>query len=282
MLKFEKEEIEIKYEALEREKISLEDQIEVEYTRNRELVKTVEKISVDNERVIKDLKMKHANYEDLCNEKSDNVLILEFTLKNRDEQIERLKNEISILGNIYFECKECTERFETDGDLDAHKKTMHTDCYACEECNHSAKSKADLKLHNETLHGKFCSDCKCNFAGERKLQEHVCRIHVSNPTSGTLYTKDWFVKDNCVRVFDNETKDEKYVLHCDHCLTIKSCEELPTDYKQKRSSKDPQGRIHLPANVYLKSNTVNWKALGEMTSIINISNMALTSLSLYN
>ena len=74
MLKFEKEEIEIKCETLEREKISLEEQIEEEYTRNRKLVKTVE----NNERVIKDLKTKH---EDLCKENSDNVLILESTLK---------------------------------------------------------------------------------------------------------------------------------------------------------------------------------------------------------
>ena len=154
-------------------------------------------------------------------------------------------------------------------------RKLCTDCYACEECNHSAKSKADLKLHHETLHVKICSDSKCNFAGERKLKEHVCRIYLSNPTSGRLYLKDWFVKDTCVRVFDNDTKDEKYVLHSDPCLMNQSCEELPTDFKQKSSSKDPQGRIHLPANVYIKSKTLNWKAMEETTSIINISNMIL-------
>ena len=165
--------------------------------------------------------------------------------------------------------------FEIDGELEAHRKTVHTDCYACEECNHFAKSKTDLKLHQETLHGKFCSYCECNFAGERKLKEHVCRIKISNPSSGRLYTKDWFVKDDCIRVFDNNAKDEKYVLHCDLCLNMKSCEELPANFKQSISSKDPNGKIHLPASTYIKSNTMNWKAMEETTSIINISNMVL-------
>ena len=200
-------------------------------------------------------------------------------MKNWDDEIKRLNDEIYNLGKVYFECKDCKQHFETDGELDTHKKTVHVDCYACEECNHFAESKADLKLHHETFHVKFCSNCNCNFIGERKLQEHVCRIQISNPSSGRLYTKDWFVKDNCIRVFDNDAKDEKYVLHCDNCLSIKSCEELPTDFENRKSTKDPQGRIHLPANVYLKSNTVNWKALEEMTSIINISNMALKMFS---
>ena len=100
MLQFEKEELEIKLEAVEKKNFALDDQIEVEMDVSRE-----------KERVIKDLKTKHAK----CKENSDNILILEYTLKNRDDEIKRLKDEISNLGKVYFECKDCKECFETDG-----------------------------------------------------------------------------------------------------------------------------------------------------------------------
>ena len=45
MLRFEKEEIEIKYEELEKEKISLEDKIEEAYTESRPLRNTIKKLS---------------------------------------------------------------------------------------------------------------------------------------------------------------------------------------------------------------------------------------------
>ena len=157
----------------------------------------------------------------------------------------------------------------------AHLKSAHSDCVACDECKFTSESICDLKTHQEKLHGKYCHDCKHTFAGEKRLKKHVCKIQISNPCSGRFYTKDWFVKDYCIRVFDKDSKEEVYLLHCDHCLSIDACKELPVEVKQETCFKDTQGVTHLGSDIDLESNSVNWRAISEMTHIMNISNMVL-------
>ena len=75
MLQFEKEELEIKLEAVEKQNDTLEDQIEVQMARNRELVNDNEKLHNEN-----NAKLREA--QKLIKDKCDKVDILEHTVSN--------------------------------------------------------------------------------------------------------------------------------------------------------------------------------------------------------
>ena len=290
--RFDYDENELKCESLKNEKQALEDQIEEVFTEKREIKKELKiskqlnselkesnkKTLSDKDRMFNNLEAKCTKLEIVNKEKSDETLMLEFTLANRDEEIERLKTELdksNYMTTLGFACDECAQKFETENDLNAHMKSIHTDSFVCEDCAFAAGNKSDLTVHQEKIHSKYCQDCKFTFVGERKLKKHVCRIKISNPCSGSFYTKDWFEKDHCVRVFDNATKTEKYLLHCDHCLSTQACQELPEKFHTGKLITDTQDVTHLEASIYLKLNTVNWRFLSETNHIMNISNMVL-------
>ena len=268
LLKFENEELEMKYAALEKEKDSWEDQIEEALSRNRDLIKTNEKLSKDTT---------NAKLERLCKENGDNIVILEFALKNRDEEIERLKNEISKLEKVYFECKECTQRFEIDSELEAHKKSVHNTVkgimgsladktFACEECDFKFDNEECLRMHMKEHHEVECEYCNVKFSGKKKLKNHMCRNHVKNPSCGDLYMKNWFVKNACVRIFSEQQQKEVATLHSELCVENHSCSFLPSNFTSQLIFKDNQDLVHLPASLYFKENLftgfeVKWETL---------------------
>ena len=106
MLKFEKEEIEIKYEGLEREKITLEDQIEEEYAKNRKLIKDIKNISKD------DIEMKKSKLLEKSNkELEENVLMLDNVVQTRDIEIARLRKELaSYEATTSNPCENCDDK----------------------------------------------------------------------------------------------------------------------------------------------------------------------------
>ena len=119
-----------------------------------------------------------AKYVDLENEN--------FTLNNRDEEIARLKTELNNINSMKefcFACEKCAHKFEAEIELFANMKSAHSDCVICDECKFTAENIGELKTHQEILHGKYFQQCKHTFAGEKKLNKHVCRIQISNPCS---------------------------------------------------------------------------------------------------
>ena len=77
--------------------------------------------------------------------------MLEFTLQNRDDKIERITAQLAK--------------------------------YSCEECDFTTEKESDLKSHIGQLHFHVCQNCNLTFDGEKKLKNHTCRIKVDNPTS---------------------------------------------------------------------------------------------------
>jgi hypothetical protein len=170
--------------------------------------------------------------------------MLEYTLKNHDSEIERLQNERDTI------------------------KVTNTHNNVCDECVYSSESETDLKSHIGNAHQHLCPHCNCNFAGEKKLRTHMCRIKVDNPSSYWFYTKDWFEKDKCIRVFDNNAKEEVVVIHSEDCITNNSCTEFPENFRKEKYFKDTHSILHLPASFYMISNKVKWEELFMMKSMI--------------
>ena len=86
---------------------------------------------------------------------------------------------------------------------------------------------------------------------------------MDNPCSEQFgfYTKDWFERQKCIRIFDNASKEEVIVLHSENCLEQKVCPELPSDFKKEKHFKDTHGFIHLIASDFMTSNSMKWLEL---------------------
>lgn len=248
------DELELKVKALEKnvvvlesEKASLSIRLEIAKgqisNQNDELQKQVndakeikeEKVTIDIR--LKETEAKVKKIESSLKEKDDDLLILEHTLKNRDSEIERLKNEMDVI--------------------------RIKNLISCKECTYSSESEADLKCHVNKEHEHHCDHCKYSYIGEEKFRNHICKILVNNPLSEQfgLYTKDWFERRKCIRIFDNTTKEEIIVLHSENCVKQKVCPELPSNFSVEKHFKDTHGMIHLTASYYMKSNNIDWMHL---------------------
>ena len=177
-------------------------------------------------------------------EKDDNLLMMELTLKNCDIEIQSLKNELVSIQP----------------------------CFQCEECEFSSTTETDLKIHIEKSHQHTCTHCHCSFVGEMKLNTHMCRIHIKNPYSEKgYYTKDWYVRDKCIRVFDDNTKEEVAILYSKDCVDKDICTNFSEEFKQTGSFKDDEGITNLQATTYVKEETVDWMNVSINVKIMNLN-----------
>ena len=115
----------------------------------------------------------------------------------------------------------------------------------------------------------LCEYCHVKFSGRKKLRNHMCRNHVKNPSWGDFYMKNWFVKNECVRVFSEQQQKEVATIHSELCVENRSCSFLPSSFKSQHIFKDDQDLIHLPASMYFKENLftgfeVKWETLASM------------------
>ena len=75
-----------------------------------------------------------------------------------------------------------------------------------------------------------CDKCNEIFAGIKKLKDHICRVHVTNPQYIDLYMKNWYRRGDCVPVFSERLKKELLILHSEDCWVNKHfCSEIPDD-----------------------------------------------------
>ena len=228
----EKNRIDIRLEVTQGQLSTKTDLFEKELENKNEISAEKEAVAIK----LKEVKTQLNKLEKVCKEKDDNLVMLESTLKNRESEIERCKKEL-------------------------HKVKTTQAVYNCEECDQSTETETDLKTHMVKFHELLCPQCNCTFAGKKKLDNHMCRIHVENPSSRWFYMKDWFIKDKCIRVFDDESKKEVLLLHSEDCIANNACTELPENFQNLISFKDTHGIYHLHSSSYMSSNSVNWEAL---------------------
>ena len=198
------------------------------------VVKDKEEISEKNEASTFELKQAKSRLKKLetCEkEKDDNLLMLEMTLRNRELEIDSLKTELD---------------------------TMKTR-FQCEECDFSSVIETDLKNHMKTEHEVQCIFCNDSFAGSKKHKYHICKVHVENPTHKEYYTKDWFERNKCIRVFNNNKKEEVIILHSENCIEITKCADLPEKIKDEKVFRDTHGLTHLHKSDCMKEKCIRWE-----------------------
>ena len=183
-------------------------------------------------------KIKVDMLEKTLKEKSDEVAILESIVENKDLEIANLKK------------------------LDTANSTKPVDefVYSCDQCEFTSCSDNGLKIHVARKHGIKCSDCSETFAGETKLKKHMCRQDIINPSSMQFYTKNWYIKNSCILIFNGEQEKEVAILHSDHCLK-ESCADFPPDLQFNIRVDDSDGLMHFKAFSYLESGFIDWDTL---------------------
>ena len=79
---------------------------------------------------------------------------------------------------------------------------------------------------------------------------------MDNPSSYCFYTKDWFERGKCLRVFDNKAKEEVDIIHSVDCISNNACTEFPESFRKEKYCKDTHDILHLPDSHYMISNKV--------------------------
>ena len=294
------EEMDLEKDKMTADMIKKDDEIEMFLKNENSLKKEITCITTQRDE-LKDLNDKVSNEKDIISKDlQENVMMLENMLESRDLNIDSLKEKLKILEeNIAVaqisSCKKCDFDSKEENDLQKHTSSQHTitedesmpSTSKCGECEYESDDETDLKIHMQSKHALLCQECdfnsdnthemknhvrklhsnQCkfcheNFEGKRKLETHMCRMHIQNPSFGDYYMKNWFVRDDCIRIFSDIQKIDIGMLHSEKCLKISRCSYLPHQLIHKTSRfVDDNYYTHMEATKYLIEGNINWNIL---------------------
>ena len=154
----ENDELEIKLETLEKDKVSLEEEIEQSYTESRELRKTIEKQKKVGRETFSSMK-----------ELNENIVMLENKVKVKDLEVIRLEKELETFGastsiNNIQTCVSCSSDIENESSFEEHieskhgtHKTSNADATSSksylkfDDCDFLADSNNIMKVHRREM-----------------------------------------------------------------------------------------------------------------------------------
>jgi len=99
-----------------------------------------------------------------------------YATKVRGEMRERNKGR--------FKCEKCDSKFNTNGNLKDHVKSVHNKIkdFECDLCNHKCSSNSNLKRHIKHVHDKIkdfeCDLCNHKCSSYGNLQLHIKMVHL--------------------------------------------------------------------------------------------------------
>ena len=239
LVTFDFEEMEIKYEALDKENKNLDDQINNLYEAKRKVTCELESVSKENCDLKTEIKKVNESKTNLkveynktidqkkFQEKSDLVEILEHTLQNKQSEIERLRQELSnrnaelkrevIVNGFNVPCNICS--FENEVELKRHIEEHHT--HKCDQCNDVLYSVLRLESHVRIFHVWNCDFCEFATDTEDQLEDHRIEIHENECEHCDFETSDTAELERHI--------EEVHTHKCLTCgVTFKSAKKLTT------------------------------------------------------
>ena len=99
----------------------------------------------------------------------------------------------------------------------------------CDLCSFVAEDEDTLDTHELFEHNFPCPNCLNIFRTIDKIDGHICKLEITNPTYQTLYTKHWLD-----RIFCSKLDKEVAILHCENCVEKnKTCGWTPYSLLRK-------------------------------------------------
>jgi hypothetical protein len=134
----------------------------------------------------------------------------------------------------------------------------------CDQCDFKTENRDNLDTHTLFEHNFTCSVCISRFRSADKLESHICKLDVDNPSFASLYTRGWFDLQGCNPVNCQKLDQQVVILHCEQCIkNEKSCCWAPYDLKIKTDEV-----LHLDSKKFIKHTQVShleilWPAVVE-------------------
>ena len=124
-------------------------------------------------------------------------------------------------------CGTCDFTSDDKTNLEEHKEIHSIGSgvfeFICSMCDNETNDEFILKKHYEVKHELFtCKVCHMTIRSEQKLQTHLCRVLVKNPTHKSLYMKGWYDANGCAPIFCKIKNQEYAWLHHKKCF-IEPC-----------------------------------------------------------
>ena len=54
-----------------------------------------------------------------------------------------------------------------------------------------------------------------------KIDGHICKLEITNPTFESFYTKNWLDRNGCNAIYCSKLGEEVAILHCENCTSSK-------------------------------------------------------------
>ena len=276
-LEVDKDESDMKNESLNETIDALDDKLEIAYSESRTLRDNLNRMEVEINDNCEKLKQKDTDInnlqanivklnvskdrlEMLQNQHEENVLMLENVIETEHGKVRELEKDIMQKRS----CDKCENVSECNGELLTHNETPYkkedvSSTSKCGTCDYASESANDVNAQNQIKHAFSCEVCGIIFKNKVKLQTHMCRIIVKNPTCGDYYTKNWVIAKTCTRVFSSSEKKEVLFLHSEQCIDqSKSCQDLNSDYSLPNYYGNT---FHAPIDDYFTNGLMNWESL---------------------
>ena len=171
VLNFEHDEMETKLKVIEKDKVSLEEELEESFAVSREFKKSGDKQKMYDTKIsMLENKVKNGDVEiktlkqdlESCLVLEETVIMLENTLELRDQKIYDLKEEIKQMEetSITKTCENCEKLSEQQIDVETHTNISHSEedmpsTSKCRTCEYTSDDEQDLKVHIQTKHDLF-------------------------------------------------------------------------------------------------------------------------------
>ena len=92
-----------------------------------------------------------------------------------------------------------------------------------------------------------------------KLQNNICKVHVKNPSFGSLYTKGWYDANGCTPVFCSKRNKDIIWLHHKMCSANNPC-AVYSDINAEENDKICEFE-HLKLEHFVENQEIDWKKI---------------------
>ena len=172
-----------------------------------------------------------------------------------------LQNHISSNHVKENQLNESQIKLKTASEDKAHKaKPDATAGVKCPECIYIAESNYYLEDHILDNHNFPCGNCTMIFRTLDRLEIHICKQEVKNPTFGSLYSKSWFDINGCNPVYCGSINQEIAWLHSERCWSKNQmCCVL-------QNKTEDSCEIHLELDKFIIYCVIQWEMLSKEVS----------------